>query len=197
MVLLRTLRNLKAAIKYPFWIVNKKGPDNHIYKMRRITTIAQQYSCNTFIETGTFYGQTVNYVKRYFKKTMSVEIYKPLYDYNLKAFKGIENIFLFNGDSTKRLPEMLSLSEGRCLFWLDGHFSGLGTGIGDNVSPIIEELNIIKSSAIIDHCILIDDYRLFGNEAGYPTIAETTKSLLSINPSYRIQIDCDCIMALP
>ena len=64
---------------------------------------------------------------------------------------------------------MINTSNGRILFWLDGHYSGEGTGGCDEVCPIIAELRLIAQSKRKDHCILIDDARLFIGEDGYPT----------------------------
>ncbi len=92
---------------------------------------------------------------------------------------------------------MISRAEGRILFWLDGHHSGDGTGLGDKYCPIFEELHLISLDKNKDHCILIDDFRLFGTDENYPSFTEIRNSLLKINPSYDIQIDHDCILALP
>jgi hypothetical protein len=198
MKLKRDLRSLREFINFPLWSLSeKKGPDNHYFKKMRIKKIGKEYNCDTLIETGTFYGQTVKFASRYFKRVISIEIFKPLYDYNVEAFKGESNIFLFNGDSSDKMKEMMSKAEGRIIFWLDGHYSGDGTGKGEKVCPVFEELYKIGSDSRRDHCILIDDYRLFGTDPGYPSFEETKEHLLKVNPDYSIEIDHDCIMALP
>jgi hypothetical protein len=194
----RLLRNIKSILQYPQWKFGLKiGPDNHFYKMQRIKKLGTHFKCNTFIETGTFYGQTVNYASKIFELVLSVEIYKPLYDYNVEAFKNYKNVKLFHGNSSDCLKVMIDQSVGRIIFWLDGHYSGNGTGIGDSTSPIIEELTIIKSSNKNDHCILIDDYRLFVDADGYPSFNLVKNLLLDINPKFVISIDHDCIIAVP
>lgn len=197
MIFPRFLRNLRAAINYPFWLLHRKAPDNHLYKMKRIKKIAKQYHCDSLIETGTFYGQTVDYARKILKKVMSVEIYEPLYDFNILTFKNIPNVEIFKGDSISNLENMINKAEGRIVFWLDGHYSGNGTGIGFKVSPIIDELEIIKKKNLKDACILIDDFRLFGYDEGYPTFFEVQEVLKQINPNYIIKIDFDCIVATP
>jgi hypothetical protein len=92
---------------------------------------------------------------------------------------------------------MLGDARGRILFWLDGHYSGHGTACGEQVSPILKELNIIKCQSRHDHCILIDDVRLFVDADGYPSLEETKAKLLEINPRYTISVDGDCLVALP
>lgn len=197
-VLGRFLRNSRAEISYPFWsVLGRPAPDNHIFKRKRIRSIGALFACETFIETGTFYGQMIDAVKEHFHRVLSVELFEPLFHLNQLAFSDQPQVRIYLGDSSTRLQDMLSDAGGRILFWLDGHYSGEGTACGDRVSPILRELDIIKNLARHDHCILIDDARLFLGEDGYPTLEVTKAKLLEINPSYKITIDHDCIVALP
>lgn len=194
----RFARDANAALNYPVWVFKgRRAPDNHLYKKQRIAKLAQKYGCKTFIETGTFYGQMVNYVKDRFDVTISVEIFEPFYNRNAAIFASEKNIHILLGDSAKNLSQAISLAQGRILFWLDGHYSGAGTGVGDKVSPIIEELRMISQLKQSDHCIVIDDRRLFTGEDGYPTIEETEVELRKINPAYKISHDLDSIVSVP
>jgi len=190
-------RDIKSVIEYPIWLMSgKNAPDNHLYKKQRIRKIAEKYKCNTFIETGTFYGQMVQYAANSFENIISIEIYEPFYQANLKNFKDKSNVNILLGDSASRLSDAISLSKGKILFWLDGHYSGEGTGIGDKVSPIIEELRIIAKCNLNNHCIIIDDRRLFLGKDGYPTIDKAIFELKNINADYKISYDADSIIAL-
>jgi hypothetical protein len=193
----RFIRNTKALITYPFWLFSKSAPDNHIFKKKRVHSIATRFSCETFIETGTFYGQMTNAVKAHFKKVLSVELFEPLYLLNKASFASCPDIRIYWGDSSNELEKMLEDASGRILFWLDGHYSGDGTACGNQVSPILVELDIILKHSRNDHCLLIDDARLFTGTGGYPTLEETKEKLLAINPNYIIEIDHDCIVAVP
>lgn len=194
----RAFRDLKELCFYPFWLLRgRPAPDNHIYKVKRIIATADRYRCTVFIETGTFYGQTVNAVKKSFEMVLSVELFVPLYNYNKKAFANNDNVTIYFGDSSSELKKMIDKSIGSILFWLDGHYSGGGTACGDIESPILAELETIKSNRNDMHCILIDDARLFTGTHGYPTLDKTISMLLEINPNYQIDIDCDCIVAVP
>jgi len=196
-ILGRFIRDAKALITYPFWLLSKSSPDNHIFKKKRVRSIASRFSCETFIETGTFYGQMTNAMKKYFLKVLTIELFEPLYIKNKLAFASNKNINVYFGDSSKELETMLRDSRGRILFWLDGHYSGDGTACGNEVSPILIELDIIRKHSRKDNCILIDDARLFTGTDGYPTLEEAKAKLLNINPKYIIQVDRDCITALP
>jgi hypothetical protein len=194
----RTLRNLKEMIKYPIWILRgKPAPDNQFYKIQRICAIGKKYSCVSFVETGTFYGQTINAVRNDFEIIHSIELFETLYHYNKKAFSKNKNVTIHFGDSSAKLKEAIQSTKGRILFWLDGHFSGVGTARGNVDCPILAELNIIKSEAGQNHCILIDDARLFKGAMGYPKLESLIQLLLEIDPTYQTKIDRDCIVAFP
>jgi hypothetical protein len=194
----RLLRDIKATLEYPLWIFKGcPAPDNHVAKKRRIRKLAKQFNCTTFMETGTFYGQMVNFALPFFKKVMSVELYEPLFNSNVRAFSGNDQIELFLGNSADQLEKMIAKSQGRILFWLDGHFSGAGTGCGDAVSPILLELDVIRRAGVSNSCILIDDYRLFTGTDGYPTTDETNAALRKINEKYNVVVDGDCLVATP
>jgi hypothetical protein len=194
----RYARDLQATLKYPFWCLDgRPAPDNHVYKKRRIKRLAQAHRCDTFVETGTFYGQMVNFARGAFRKVISVEIYPPFHRENAAQFAHDPDVHILLGDSGKNLPEAISLASGRILFWLDGHYSGSGTGIGEKVSPIIEELRLIAKAGRKDDCIVIDDRRLFTGQDGYPVLDATVAEIMSINPGYKITFDQDCIVAEP
>jgi hypothetical protein len=197
LVLGRVMRDVRALAGYPMWLLrDKAGPDNHYYKKKRVLDVASQFECETFIETGTFYGQMVACVREHFQKVLSVELHRPLYELNRAAFAEAGNVSIYFGDSSSVLKEMIQNSEGRILFWLDGHFSGSGTARGDRVSPLLDELSLIAGHDRRDHCILIDDARLFGTD-DYPSMGETRERLLQINKRYSIEIDRDCVVATP
>lgn len=194
----RILRDWKSYAEYPWWMLRgRPSPDNHYYKMRRIRRLSQWHQCRTLIETGTFYGQTVNYAQRYFRQVMSVELFQPLFDYNQRQFANNRRVHLFKGDSSQRLGEMIEQAHGPILYWLDGHYSGKGTGLGETTSPILGELELIRRFNRQGDCILIDDRRLFGPDDGYPTLEQTTAALRAIDENYQIYFDCDCIVAAP
>ncbi len=197
-VLGRYARDLQAILKYPVWCIRgRPAPDNHVYKKRRIKRLARTHGCDTFIETGTFYGQMVNFARGIFPKVISVEIHPPFHRENTAQFARDSNVLVLLGDSGKNLPEAISLATGRILFWLDGHYSGSGTGIGDKVSPIIEELRLIARAGRRGDCIVIDDKRLFTGHDGYPTMDEAIGELKAIDSGYEITVDRDCVVACP
>jgi hypothetical protein len=192
------LRDLKELLCYPLWeLKGRPSPDNHIYKKRRVYDVALKNGCTAFIETGTFFGQMVNYAKSRFDKVISIEIYEPLYYLNKIQFDKYSNVEIIHGGSEDSLDRAIKNTDGRILFWLDGHYSGEGTGLGENITPIFSELNAISFAKRNDHCILIDDARLFSGLQGYPELDAVIVAIKKINPDYFIRLDHDCILATP
>lgn len=197
-LLSRHLRNARDLSAYPFWSLRgRPAPDNHVFKKSRIKRIADDYSCDTLVETGTFYGQTSAAMHSTFAHVFTCELSTQLFDLNRRSFMHIPNLHVLQGDSAVLLKEILPQAPGRILFWLDGHYSGPGTAIGDTVSPVLGELNAIRRHERKDHCILVDDARLFTGSEGYPSMEELRGRLLLVNPNFRIWQDFACVVAVP
>lgn len=191
----RSLRNLRDFIQY-FFLENKIGsPDNHYYKVSRIKSISKKNNCETLIETGTFYGQTIQKCNGFFGKIISVELHPYLFECNRIVFSSNSNIKIYHGDSSTFLSKMIDDAEGKIVYWLDGHYSGNGTACGENASPILNELRIIKGKGRKSDVILIDDIRLFVDKDGYPSLEDTIEAILEINREYKISFDRDCLVA--
>ena len=194
----RELRNLREYIKYPSWALYAASgaADNHLYKSRRIRAIQRRYHFHTFVETGTFYGQMTAAMRPFFDKLVSVEIFRPLYEANLEVFACTPKVSIRCGDSAAVLASIMDADRDDILFWLDGHYSGPGTGQGDEVTPIIKELQVILAARPKRICIIIDDYRLFQGGAGYPPAEQVEQMLRQYDPPLEVTIDRDAIVAV-
>jgi len=193
------IRPSLMTLRYFKWVFQRR-PIRELCPFSKRTIIldnANLFNCTTFIETGTYCGDTVAAMRGAFKIIMSVELYEPLYKMNKLRFKNYSDVYLWLGDSSIALNDMVSKIEGRALFWLDGHYSGPGTGKTETECPIIAELNVISGHSRKDHCILIDDARCFGQDKDYPPISLINSKLISINPNYNISIKNDIIVAFP
>jgi len=180
----RITRNAKQLFEYRLRSQRKPGtPDNHYYKRKRIIRIKEEYQCTTLIETGTFYGPKI-----------SIEISSKLAIGNQKQFQAYPNITILHGDSSQLLSQAIALSSGKILFWLDGHYSGKGTGIGQEISPILRELDAIAISGITEYCLIIDDRRLFENGTDYPEVGILLNKLRELSPTYEVVYDRDALI---
>jgi hypothetical protein len=148
---------------------------------------------HTFIETGTYRGDTTAWASKHFAQVHSIELGETLYDHCVARFADRDNVHLIHGDSVKSLQRLLPTVNDRIMFWLDAHYSSRDTAKGEVSVPLLDELQVIASHPIKDHVILIDDYRLFGwknasGEEDWTTITgkNVGQILRSINPKYRL-----------
>ena len=173
---------------------NKDGnpsPPPHVIKQQVILEYAQLHHIDTLVETGTFKGQMIEAQKGNFKKIISIELDESWHSKATEKFKKNEHIELVLGDSSKVLKDVFENRSNNIVFWLDGHYSGPGTALGDKQCPILEELDTIFANGQ-DHVILIDDARLFNGENDYPTMDEL-KQYVSNKSSNEVEVRNDII----
>lgn len=120
------------------------------------------YPC--FIETGTNIGNTIFAVEPHFKNLYTIEFLESLYLKVSSKYNSNKIKFLL-GDSSKIFINLLPTINESSIFFLDGHYSGLGTGCSEKECPLLEELEAINTHFKPNAIIIIDDARLFGLSA--------------------------------
>lgn len=151
----------------------------------------------TFVETGTFLGETSSFAASLFSSVHTIELSPGLAQRAADRFARVPNVMVHQGDSGKVLRDLLPTIDAPCLFWLDGHFSGGITARGETDTPILTELEAIAEHAAYPDAILIDDVRVFGTDDAYPTLEEVIARLRQINPAFRIGVTADILWATP
>lgn len=195
------LRRWKRAIYNPV-VINRwarKGrplPPPHEVKQALIGDFKLKYGFQVWIETGTYMGTMVEAQLFNFKKIFSIEIYRPFYERAVLRFKAFPHVTILNGDSSFLLPELINKIDEPIIFWLDGHYSGTGTGQGTNLCPVIDEIKAILSNKML-HVVLIDDARLFNGTDGYPQLNEFLQLVQSRRNDYAHEIKNDVICFFP
>lgn len=146
-----------------------------------------------FIETGTYKGDTIEYVKNDFEKIFTIELSDKYADESIERFKNEQKIKVIRGDSQIELPKLLNNTKQPCVFWLDGHYSYADTASSTKKTPILEEIKPILLNQE-NNIILIDDARLFIGRHNYPTIFSFARFIRKYNKSYKIEICKDIII---
>jgi hypothetical protein len=145
----------------------------------------QKYPNPVFIETGSLIGDGIqSALDAGFETIYSIELSSKLYDICIERFKDNDNVHIIFGDSGKELPKLLSMIKEPVTFWLDGHYSGGPTALGDLDSPLMQELDAIGNHYIKNHTLIIDDLRCWTKDThGFDTL-DIMKKILTINPAY-------------
>lgn len=148
-----------------------------------------------FVETGTYYGDTVAAIKDMYSKVISIEVDAALHKMACKRFADDRNVHIELGDCAKKLPEALATLGEAAVFWLDGHYSGGVTGKGEIEDPILISLNQIAAHPVRGHVIFVDDARTFDGREGRPDISEVFNCIKKIDNRYIIRVQSDIIVA--
>ncbi len=159
---------------------------------------------NTFIETGTFVGDTVEFFKPHFKKLISIELQPDLAAKARERFLQDSHVEILEGDSAILLKEIVQQLDSPAVFWLDGHYSSeffvgdqyIVTAKGNKNTPIEKELEIILASNL-KHLLLIDDAREFTGRYDYPTLEAVRQIVKQVKPLYKVIVDSDIIQIIP
>lgn len=175
----------------------KPAPPPHVVKQHNLRRIARQHGLKTLVETGTYYGDMIDALKREFDTIYSIELSEELHRQAVRRFAHQANVELIHGDSGAVLKDLLERIKTPSLFWLDGHYSAGVTARGEKDTPIVEELSHIFGSPDIGHVIVIDDARCFGVEPGYPTIEELRAFVSARRPHSHIAVVDDAIRITP
>jgi Ribosomal RNA adenine dimethylase len=128
------------------------------------------------IEVGTFKGVTTRRLSYFFDRVISIEIDPKLHELAKQKCRGRSNIELLLGDGAVILPLVAARTK-NSIIYLDGHYSGGETGTGDEPEPVLKDLDLVAAHFENISAIIIDDFRLFGLEPGWPLKYEVFKKL--------------------
>jgi hypothetical protein len=174
----------------------RMGPPEYL-----IEKIANVFNVDTFVETGTYKGDTAVWASRHFQQVYTIENYRPTFDQTTANHGHLRNVQFLYGHSASALPVVLQKFRGDGVFWLDAHWMGEGSyGEGDEC-PVLNEIRLLNESRDT-HFIFIDDARLFLSPpplphvlAQWPTIGELIAEL-DKKGRYTI-IDDDVLISVP
>lgn len=168
----------------------------HSYtKFRSILSLKRKTNAKNLVETGTYLGVTTKRCASHFAKIYTIELDKGLAEQAKKHLSSRKNIEVIQGDAVKILPTVFLKDEHNdLLIFLDGHFSGGDTACGDLPEPAIEELKVLSPFRDKIAGIIIDDFRLFGTEPGFPSKSEIFKAIEQYFPHFGVSVALDQIL---
>lgn len=192
-ILVTKFHFLKSA-QYFSWKLRGFAAPSPNYIMRTVI-LRNGLPNSTWIETGTYLGETTELLSRNSKMVHSLEPEPKLFARARDKFSRTGNIEIINGTSEDVFPSLLARIQGDVNFWLDGHSSGGPTFSGALKTPIVEELNCIAEhmSQFEKVTVLVDDLRLFGtevySEGEYPSLNYLVDWARNLNLGWHIEHD--------
>ena len=161
---------------------NRPFVPHSLMKLHNLKLCRDMTGAKTAVEIGSYKGITARRLSRIFDKVVTVEIDPALHEIAKQRCAGRTNVELLLGDGSKLLSEIATRVEKAVLF-LDGHYSGGATGMGDEPEPVLKELDLIVGHLDRFTAVVVDDFRLFGVEKDWPTKGEVMARLEELLPS--------------
>jgi SAM-dependent methyltransferase len=165
--------------------------------------LRRAFTTTTFVETGTYLGDTAAWAAERFERVVTIEAFEPLFRAVAERFASLAHVERHLGDSPKVLKEIVASLDRPALFWLDAHWSGAGTAGETAECPLLAEIASIDESPH-RHIILIDDARLFmapppppHRVEDWPDLKRVTDALLRLDPDGLVAIVDDVIVRVP
>lgn len=144
------------------------------------------------IETGTLFGDLIISINKNFHKCYTIEASRKYYEIAKKNLKHLKNVKILFGKSHIILNKLIKNDHSNITFYLDAHYSEFETFLDKSKKTIIErELEVIqkKLNILNNFVIIIDDFRCFGNDSGFPNITYLLDFCKKNNLKYFIEND--------
>lgn len=163
-------------------IRNRPFVPHSLMKLQNLKVSRDMTGAKTIVEIGSFKGITTRRLSYLFDRVISVEIDPVLHGIAQQRCGGRTNIELLLGDGSQLLGGIAGNIE-KAVLYLDGHYSGGQTGMGDEPEPVLRELDLVADNLDRFSAVIVDDFRLFGVEQGWPSKADVMLKLETLLPS--------------
>ena len=188
------IRSLVSRARLPVWIRHgRPDPAPPHRKQAIVAASVRHYRPATFVETGTYRGDTLALIAPLVRRAISIELDPTLAELARHRFRSQPNVDIRTGDSAAVLPEVVPGLSEPALFWLDGHYSG-GPTADSGLCPILAEIDTALGGTV-DHVLLIDDIRLFDGTDGYPTLDQLRERIAGHRPDFVMVVENDIARA--
>lgn len=166
-------------------------------KYRLIRSIQLRTGAKVLVETGTYRGATAARAARHFDEVHTIELDPELYRAAVETLRQYGNVQVHLGPGEEWLPRLLSEGKlSRCLIFLDGHYSGGVTAHGEIAEPAVRELETLGRLRHHLAAIVVDDFRCFGTEAGYPPKSELVAAAETHFPGWTLSVHLDQLILM-
>ncbi len=131
-------------------------------KRERFEGFKEKYNLGTFIETGTYVGDTTAIAAPFFENVYTIELAEIYYNIAKGFLEPFDNINLIQGYSEIELNKILTArGAASTMIFLDAHYSAGNTAKAKNDPPVLDELVVLSNYAEDDTVIILDDVRCF------------------------------------
>lgn len=173
-----------------------------------VSSLARHFGITTFLETGTYRGDTLAAMRVVFSRLVTIELSEEFALAARDRFASDRAIEIIQADSAQGLERAFdAIGDAPALIWLDAHYSGGPTAKGDGNTPVLAEVSqILKRRSGLD-IVLIDDARLFWPHpagfiahetlSGYPMLSEVANKFLHEDDKYDVFFFGDALAAFP
>ena len=169
-----------------------------------VNALNKRLPLSTFVETGTFEGDTTASVAQLFQNIYTVELADELFANAKKRFENFANIKPIHGSSPEVLEALRNeLEDQSVLYWLDAHWCGKITAGETYECPLIQELQAI-GKLNDQSVILIDDARMIAappplphNASEWPSLIEVVTELVKLSDKHRLALINDVFVFVP
>ena len=130
-----------------------------IYLQETFTKLFKLHQPDMIIETGTYMGDTTEFLSSFNIPVITTEINKHFYNLSCEKLKSKTNVSILLGDSENKLNENIDkIINKKILFFLDSHF------LNDNV---LERELILLKNLLIKPIIIIHDFYVPNKDFAY------------------------------
>jgi hypothetical protein len=164
-------------------------------KRRHLLELFTTTGHRLFVESGTYLGDTSAFFAPHADRVVSVEIDPDLAAKARARFAATPNVEIVLGDAQTAIPEILREHGAPAFVWLDGHYSGEGTGRGDSDEPAVDIIRRLgEIETVSGSTIVVDDLRTFGRVPGVPNLPDLVIAARSAFPAAEVVAGLDCLV---
>lgn len=171
-----------------------------------LAVLGGEVSFTTFVETGTFRGDSIKVVQGRVPRVISVESDARLAAEASVAFADDASVLIVSASGAEALLELRPELDGQdVLFWLDAHWCAMpdGDAPAESQCDLITEIDAIGRLSD-NSVVLIDDARLFlspppapHDAAQWPRLHEVLDALTKVSPTHELAVVNDVIAFFP